>query len=145
MMRQMMPQRRRCSLIEEDAHLRWSEGAARRVFKHGAHLLERDAGEPFDKLPHRRPIFKILKECNHRHSGPAKHPGATDALRVTLYCFARGPVDHDGDDSTPGKGDGRPGARLTPLGQRQPVSRIIVDCADASAPNPHVVREALAM
>ena len=88
MVRQMKPQRRRSALIEEDAHLRRREGAARCVFKHGANLLEGDPGEPFDEMPYRRAIFQILEEGSDRHASSAEDPCATDAFGIALHCFA---------------------------------------------------------
>ena len=59
--RQTLPQRRRYSLIEQYAHLRRSERAARRMFKHGANLFQGDAGKPFHELSYRRAVFEILE------------------------------------------------------------------------------------
>jgi hypothetical protein len=47
-------------------------------------LLDGDAREPLHKLSDLDPIFEVLKESRDRDARAAKHPCATDALRVTL-------------------------------------------------------------
>lgn len=47
---QGVAQRDRSSLIEEYAHLGWSQRAPCSVFQDGTNLLEGDAGEPLDEL-----------------------------------------------------------------------------------------------
>ena len=86
--RQMVPQGSWRALVEKDAHLRRDERTARRMLEYSANLLERDAWKPFDELPHRRSVFEIFKEGSDGHTSSAEHPDATDAIRVTLYCFA---------------------------------------------------------
>ena len=61
-----------------------------------ANLLQRHAGEPLHKLGHERTVFKIFKQRCHGHAGTTEYPGAADALRVTLYRWTGGPVNHGG-------------------------------------------------
>jgi hypothetical protein len=54
------------------------------VIQHGANLLKRHSGKQVDKLTGRDTIFKILEQCGHGHSGTAKQPSATEAIRIAL-------------------------------------------------------------
>jgi hypothetical protein len=57
------------ALIEQDPHLRNFE-RARRVFKDGANLLQRNSGEPLDEVGDLRTVFKVLKERSDGHTVP---------------------------------------------------------------------------
>lgn len=91
---QKTAQRRRGPLIEQNEHLRWSKGAARRVFKDLANLLERDPGKRHHEIGDGQAVLEILEQRGQRNSGVAKHPGTTDPLRVAFRGKARRPVDH---------------------------------------------------
>lgn len=86
--RQMVPQGRRCVLIEEDAHLGRRERAARCMFKHSAHLRKRDSGEPFDEPTDRCAVLEILEKSRDGNARSSEYPRATDALGITLYLCA---------------------------------------------------------
>ena len=49
-LREYRPQRNGSALIEEDAHLCWSQGATRRMLQHGTSLFDGDTRKPLDEL-----------------------------------------------------------------------------------------------
>lgn len=81
---QKLPQRRRRSLIEEDAHSSRGQGAERSVFEHGARLFESDSREPLDELRDGRAVFQVLEQGSDGDACPTKHPGATQAFGIAL-------------------------------------------------------------
>ena len=75
-------------MIEQNAHLCWSQRASCSVLQHGANLFESNARKPFHKLGHQCAIFKIFKQCCDWHAGAGKYPRTTDARGIALNCMA---------------------------------------------------------
>ena len=70
------------------------------MFQHGANLLDSDSREPFNELGHQGAVLEVLKERCDLHSRPAKHPGATHALRVAFNGRTGRPINHVLDGTT---------------------------------------------
>ena len=89
----MLAEWRGSALVKKNPH---SNGFQRvgSVLKHSACLLKRNAGKPLNKLRELRSILKIFEQCGNRDASPTKKPSATYALRITLYGWARGPINH---------------------------------------------------
>ena len=106
MLWKLLPQRGRGALVKEDSHLRRCKGAKGGVLKDGSRLSQCHAGKPFDELANENAVFKVLEQSCDRHAGSTKYPGSAHAFRDALYCFAGGPIDHDGHGSTGAASDG---------------------------------------
>lgn len=94
MLRQEGPEWNRSTLVKQYAHSCNSQGAARRVFQHGADLLDSDAGKPLNELRNERAVLEVLEQRRHRHPGAAKHPGTAYALGIAFNGGTGRPIDH---------------------------------------------------
>ena len=54
------------------------------MVEHGFDLLARDARKPAQEIIKTSPIFQVLEEGLHRHTGAAKDPRTTHSPRYTL-------------------------------------------------------------
>ena len=63
-----MAQRCRSALIEEDAHLRRGQSAARCVLQHSACLIKSNAREQLNELTDRHSVFEILEQSCNGHA-----------------------------------------------------------------------------
>ncbi len=84
----------RPSLVEKDAHLGGSQGAARGMFQDSADLVHAHPWEPLDKLGDLGSSFQIFEQGGHGHAGTAEDPRPADAGRVALDHRTCRPVDH---------------------------------------------------
>ena len=64
------------------------------MVEHGFDLLARDAGKPAQEIIKTSPIFQVLEEGLHRHTGAAKDPRTTHSPRYTLDRRAGRPIQH---------------------------------------------------
>jgi hypothetical protein len=94
MLRMISAQRRRCTLIEQNAHSHRFQRAGR-MLENKPGLFLRDAGKPGEKIRQLRSVFQILEQGSDRNARVAKHPGAAEALRMPLDGGTGRPVDHD--------------------------------------------------
>lgn len=94
MLRQGLPNRNGRALIEEYAHLRGGQGTSCGVLEDDANLFGADVRKPFDELAGGGAILAVLEQGRNGNAGTLEHPGATDALRMSLNRWARGPIDH---------------------------------------------------
>src|SRR5215211_7666210 len=94
-----------------DAHSGGSQRAPRRVFEHGASLLQRDGGKPLNELVNVRAILEVLEQRGNRHACAAEHPRSADQFGVPLDGGAGGPVDHESKHSSARKAGELPGPR----------------------------------
>lgn len=84
----MLAQRYRCTLVEENAHSGGFQGTGR-VLQHVASLLQANAWKPGHEIRELSAILQILKKGRYGDTRAPKHPGAADALRVTLNSRTR--------------------------------------------------------
>ena len=98
--RQQMPQRRRRALVEQDAHLRRSQGASGCVLQHSACLFKRDTGEQGDHFADRYTVFEVFEQGGNRHSRTAEYPGSANTFRVAFHHRTGSPINHANDGST---------------------------------------------
>lgn len=94
---EMLPERERCALVEQDPHPARNSGglnASSCVLEHGVNLLASDAGKPFQELINCSAAFEILEQCAHRDSRATKNPCSTELLRVALDGFTGSPIQH---------------------------------------------------
>jgi hypothetical protein len=94
MLRQKLTKRRRCSLIEQDLHLRQRKRAPRGVLQDCAHLLESHTGEQLNELIDGYFVFEVLEQRRDRRTCSAEHPGTAVALGILLNRLASRPVNH---------------------------------------------------
>ena len=64
------------ALIEKDAHSGGDLSTPRRMFQHGANLIQRDSGEPLHELASLSAVFEVLEERSYRNSSAAEYPAA---------------------------------------------------------------------
>ena len=84
MAKKRMTKRRRCTLVKQDQHLCDFECASRGMFQHVAGLVQRDAGEPLQKLMNGCAVFEVLEQGGSRYTGATKYPGPAHACRVAF-------------------------------------------------------------
>jgi hypothetical protein len=65
------------------------------VFQHGLDLFAGYAGEPFEKIVHRRAVFEILKQRRHRHARVFEQPRAADLSGDAFHGGTLAPIQHD--------------------------------------------------
>ena len=78
-------QRRRSSLVEENAHLRRGKSAARGVLQDDARLFERHARKKVGELTNRDAVFEVLEQCCDRHARASKDPSPAYAIGVAFH------------------------------------------------------------
>lgn len=86
--RQQVPQGRWRALIEENPHLRRSQGAPGGVLQYSACLLQGDAGEQLNELSDGDTVFKVLEQGRDRHARTSENPCSADAFGVAFHCCA---------------------------------------------------------
>jgi len=64
------------ALIEKNPHSGGDLCTPRRVFQHGADLIQRDSGEPLHELASLSAVFEVLEERGYRNASAAKYPAA---------------------------------------------------------------------
>lgn len=89
-----LPQRNRCSLVKQDAHLCGQQCRLGRVFQDVTSLRQGNAGEPLNELMDRRVFFEVLEERGNRNPRSSENPSTTNAIRVALDIGASRPINH---------------------------------------------------
>ncbi len=85
---QGLAQRRRCTLIKKHLHSSHFKGASCSVFKHGAHLVGRNAWEPSHEIMQGSAVLEIFKQRGNRHPAATKNPSPADAAGVSFNGIA---------------------------------------------------------
>jgi hypothetical protein len=91
---EIIAQRNRRSLIEEDAHRSGNCQTFFRESKHGEHLLASHAWKPLEKLIHGRARFQIFKKGFYRYPRVFESPSAAQRVSGTLHRRACTPIYH---------------------------------------------------
>ncbi len=101
--RQLVTQGDRSSLIKEDSHARGrivSSGSGCgetlfRVAQNSRNLLARYAGEPLEKIIHPGSVFEVLEQRLNRYPGAFEHPCTADFPWISLNHWTLTPIKHD--------------------------------------------------
>jgi len=106
MVDQVISERYRSSLIEENVHFGWGpvlrldfNEALLGVLENRNDLVQSYSGKPLQKLINSRARFKIFEQRSNRHAGSPKNPRAAYFIFGSFDLQAIGPIQHDSHDS----------------------------------------------